>query len=285
SAPSSTRIIAPSTAPPTYPATRPYVVPMVMAKSTDSDATASEMRAPLNTRDSTSRLYWSVPNQCDQEGGVFLSRTMSSCSAPPYEMSHGPTIAATTSTAIVASAQRAERWVRRRRRPGLLCTESRVDRRVQQVGEQIADHDEHRADDDRRRDDVVVARVDRAHREIADARPGEHLLDEHRAAEQRGEKKAEQHDHRRERRAERMAPDDAALGNAFGARGAHVVGRQRVEHRAALIAGDRGRGEQRERRRREHEVRDPVEQRTARRQVIVHHRIDRAARRQQPPPV
>src|SRR4051812_38627486 len=100
---------------------------------------------------------------------------MSSCSFPVYEEMSGPRIAARTSTPMTASDQRAERCDQSRL---ILLTNARIERHLQQVGEQIADHDENRADDDCRRHQIVIARANRAGREQAHARPSEDLLDE-----------------------------------------------------------------------------------------------------------
>src|SRR5215470_94087 len=130
------------------------------------------MRAPQRTRARTSRANASVPNRCVSDGGAFLRRTMSPCATQLCPAKRGPTSATTTRATMTASDHRAVRWARSR--PSVeapLFTDTRVERDVERVGDEVADNDQHRADNNGCRHEVVVAVADGARGEHADARP------------------------------------------------------------------------------------------------------------------
>ena len=84
--------------------------------------------------------------------------------------------------------------------------------------------------------------------------PGENRLGDGRAGEQSGQGEGEEGAHGDQRRAQRVTGDRLALDQALGARRAHVVGPEGVEHEVALVAGVGG---------------DPVERHGDRRQQQV----------------
>ena len=89
--------------------------------------------------------------------------------------------------------------------------------------------------------------------------PAEHLLDQQRPRDQRGQIQAGQRDRREQRVAQRMAPHGAAPTQSLRDRRAHPVARHHLEQRAALVTRDRRRGQQRERADRKHEMPEPIE--------------------------
>ena len=90
----------------------------------------------------------------------------------------------------------------------------------------------------------VVRGDQRLERVGADARPGEHLLDQHVGAEQEGEHHAERGHHRQQRVAEGVGAQHACRGQAAGARRADEVARQHAQHRGARHARERRHGEE-----------------------------------------
>src|SRR5215831_5982074 len=186
----------------------PYAAPIVVETATANTPIANEIRAPQRTRANTSRERSSVPKRCASDGGVFLSRTMSSCSTQLCGVRSGPAIAATTSTAIAISDHRARPLPSKFAQvESRLFTDARVESRVEGVGEEVPDDDEHRADDHGRGDQIVVSAGDRPRGEEPHSGPRKNLLDEYRSADQSGQKDAEQDDDRCERSPQRVPPD------------------------------------------------------------------------------
>src|SRR5688500_9189321 len=68
----------------------------------------------------------------------------------------------------------------------LSVLDSRVDHAVQDVGEEVAEHDPEAADHDEGEHDGIVARIDRGEAEQAEPRPAEDRLGNDRAGEQAG---------------------------------------------------------------------------------------------------
>ena len=66
------REISASTQPPASPASIPSGTPTASAAATERPPAISEARAPQRVRDSTSRPFSSVPNQCASEGGLRI---------------------------------------------------------------------------------------------------------------------------------------------------------------------------------------------------------------------
>src|SRR5690348_16130260 len=100
----------------------------------------------------------------------------------------GPTIAATTRMPITMSDHRAVGCAKSRRTnersleaellEAELLTDARVDRQMQQIGEEVADDDEHRSHDHGRGDQIVVVGRDGARGDESHAGPVEDLFDE-----------------------------------------------------------------------------------------------------------
>ena len=62
-----------SVQPPASPASSPTGTPITSATSTETTPASIEARAPYSTRDSTSRPFSSVPNQCAAEGALRIA--------------------------------------------------------------------------------------------------------------------------------------------------------------------------------------------------------------------
>ena len=106
-------------------------------------------------------------------------------------------------------------------------------------------------------DDGVVAPRDRVVRQQAEARPGENLLDDHRAAENLRDLQTRDRHHRDERVPQAVAIEDGAIGEPLRPRARHVILAHHLEHRRAHEAGEVGDGRQREDDHRHDEILDP----------------------------
>ena len=84
-----------------------------------------------------------------------------------------------------------------------------------------------------------IARHDGADGEPSDAGPREHRLGHHRAAQQERRLQADQGDDRDQRVAQRVMDDHHRLAQALGARRAHEVGAQHLQHGGARQPRDR----------------------------------------------
>ena len=73
---STTRPTTMSIAPPRYPMARPSAVPSTVPSTVASRVMNRMSLAPTMTLDRTSRPSWSVPNQCIDDGALFVA---SSC--------------------------------------------------------------------------------------------------------------------------------------------------------------------------------------------------------------
>ena len=106
---------------------------------------------------------------------------------------------------------------------------------------------------------------------MADARPGEDGLGQHRPGHQAGNREADHGHDRQQRVAQRMHPDDPARREPLGAGGAHVILVQDLEHRGAGHAGDDGERHGAEHDRRQDEMAQGVEESG---RLIGHERVD-----------
>src|SRR6266436_2624003 len=182
-----------------------------MARATEPKPARSDTRVPQTMRESTSRPTLSVPMRWARSGRArVLPR---SCLSGSY----GEITGAKTATAIAMS----------------ITTTPSGPRRVRAACRSNL----HRRAPSRPRKD---AREDRVHHEAAHAGQGEHVLGDHRSADQRAELEAEHGDDRDEGVLEHVATDDARLREPLGPRGAHVVLRKRVEHARTQGARDHG---------------------------------------------
>ena len=70
---STTRPITESIQPPANPASNPSGTPTPDAMPTETSPASMVARAPIITRDSTSRPFSSVPNQCRADGALRIT--------------------------------------------------------------------------------------------------------------------------------------------------------------------------------------------------------------------
>ena len=101
------------------------------------------------------------------------------------------------------------------------------------------------------------------HGELADAREGEDLLDDDGAAEEADELHGEHGEGGPAGVAQHVLVDDAVHAEAAAAERADVVARQRVDHRAAHLLGDRGDRADRQRDDRQGHRREPAGEATS----------------------
>ena len=150
----------------------------------------------------------------------------------------GATGAAAGASALTSSASRAQ---------------ARIDDDVEHVDDEVDDDDAGREQHDDIAHDRQVAVGDRLEDEAAEPRQGEDVLDHHRAGEQVGELQPHHREHRHHGVAQHVAPEHASRRLALGARGAHEVLAQHVEHRRADDAREDRRLHDRQRHGRQHE--------------------------------
>ena len=122
--------------------------------------------------------------------------------------------------------------------------ETGVDEGGDGVGHKVGDDDEGGRDQRDPHDDGDVGGADGVHEEGAQALHGEDAFGDDRAAQQATQVEGEVGDHRQGDVAHHVAADDAALGQADGAGGAHVVLAEVLQHLAAHHAGVDGRGDE-----------------------------------------
>ena len=116
----------------------------------------------------------------------------------------------------------------------------RVDEAIGEVGQQVHQDDGEGVDDHHALQHRVVALVERADDQLAQARPVEDDLGQHRVADQDAEIEPDDRDHGNEAVAEGVAPDDGARRHALGARRADVILAEHLEHRRARHPRDIG---------------------------------------------
>src|SRR3989441_2702508 len=133
-------------------------------------------------------------------------------------------------------------------------SDPRVEVGVEQVHDQVDEHERGREEKDRRLHHRVVAVVDRLNRQAADARPGEDRLGDDRAAEQRAKLDPDDGHDRDRGVLERVLPNDRRTAHAFGPRRADVVLAQHLEHARPRQPRDAGGREEPEGDRRQDEV-------------------------------
>ena len=127
-----------------------------------------------------------------------------------------------------------------RRRPESAIAASGADARVclgvAHVGQHVPGQGQARAQHEVGHDKRIVARHDALVEELPQARQGEYLLDDDRAADEAGDGQAQQRDDRQQGVSQCVAVDDHVLGEALGARGEDVVLAQHLQHGGAHVA-------------------------------------------------
>src|SRR6266850_1866316 len=115
----------------------------------------------------------------------------------------------------------------------LLIADARVEDRVEQVHDQVHHHEGSGDQQHAPLHQRIVAGLDRAHHHGAEPGPGEHGLGEDGPAEQIAHLHPDHGEDRVERVLEHVPRDDHPLGQALGARRAHVVLPDDLEHARA----------------------------------------------------
>src|SRR5215211_3618849 len=224
-------------------------MPMVVASATAATPAESELREPQTSRLQTSRPALSVPSQCLALGGS--SKSVRTVAVGLYRPVTGAPIARSTTRTRKARPARAigfsPKPVRTRANgPGVVrtaascsgvpvpgdataliamsaVTDPRVDRGVGQIGQEVADQHGHGVEERGAHEDGVVAEEGGVDAQPSHPRPGEDLLDQHRAADQTRQAESEDRQEGRERVREGVAPNDRPFAQALGAGGPDVV--------------------------------------------------------------
>ena len=142
---------------------------------------------------------------------------------------------------------------------GTADADARVERGVQDVGEQVEQHHEHRGDGHPRQDHRIVGALERVEEQQPEAGPAEDALDHDHPAEEHPGVDGDDGHERDQRVAQRVPADHLATRHALRPRGAHVVGVQHLEHAVALVATPRRHAREHEHRHRQHHVLDEVD--------------------------
>src|SRR2546425_498043 len=233
----------------------PRVVPRTPAKITAVKPTMIETRAPNMSRERTSRPRWSVPRRwsavppaCHAGGrnrspstptsGLWGARTLAkiAISTDVRMITHGMS----GNPSVRKAARRPARF--RVADTGRLCaalpfiSDPRVDDRIEDVNQEIGDHDHGAAHQDVRLNDGEVAEGDALEEQTADARPGEDRLHDDRRVDHDHEIDPGQRDDRNQRVLERVLGDDERLRQPLEPRELHVFRTQNLEHRRAREA-------------------------------------------------
>src|SRR3954453_7720350 len=135
----------------------------------------------------------------------------------------------------------------------------RVEDRVEDVGDQVEQHDDGGADDQPAQHDVDVVVADPVVEQVAPHPvPDEDRLGDDRGPEEGADPQRDDRRQRDQRVAQPVLEDGAPVGQALGPGQAHVVRAQDVEHRGALEPAPGGEGQQRQADGRQHEVAETV---------------------------
>ena len=128
--------------------------------------------------------------------------------------------------------------------PGVAAHPPRIHQPVGEVGQQVGDDNEERVDHHHALQHRVVALVEGADDQLAEARPVEDDLGQHRIADQDAEIESDHGHHRDHRVAERVPPDHDPRRHALRPRRADVILAQHAEHARTRDAHDVGHHDQ-----------------------------------------
>src|SRR5262249_25821873 len=255
-----------SMAPPRCPAAAPITTPTVRAMSIAVTPTASEIRPPSSMRAKRSWPRSSVPSGCAHEGPRSFALKSMSLMGTRYIA--GPTTTATTMAKSTTAPRAASRWRRKRRNAsshsesafvagaaageeatcsvglrvltGLSVRNPRIEPAVQQIGDQVEQHDQARENERDCHDDGRVVGEDGADQQGPDARHPEDLLGDDRAREDGRDLQRHQGQDGNEGIAHRVLHDGRLLGESLGPGGVDVVELNYFEHGRAHEARQRG---------------------------------------------
>jgi hypothetical protein len=137
-------------------------------------------------------------------------------------------------------------------------SDARISFRIEQVGDEVDEHEHERQEEHRALDRGQVALGDRREDVPPHARPGEDGLGQQAAGEVVARVERQHRDDRDERGAQRVAPHHRRLAQSLGAGGAHEVAGERLAHRAARHAGEERHRAHAQGDRRQHQEREPA---------------------------
>src|SRR6185369_976813 len=207
------------------------------------------------TRTRVSRPRSSVPNQWDADGGWRTEVQL--CAIGSYGLNNGAKTASTIKNATMANPKTAllrRKSRRKARRSGVSATsfaainlvltamsamsrtQSRIDKDVGDVGEQIEHDVDGRCDEYDALHHRVVAIEDGVDDQLAEARNRENLFGQHCARQERPEFKRAERDDGGQRVAHGVLEDDGAFVEAFRARRPHVIAFEDLQHGATRVA-------------------------------------------------
>src|SRR5262245_7794235 len=203
-------------------------MPIKPDTKTTAKATKSETREPWITRLKISRPRLSVPSKCAEPsawGGRIIA--VSSCLLGSWGASAGPKMPTRTNDKTITPPVNALTWSRGNRRASVpICrsvADSRVNDCIKAIDNQVDGDERSGVGKDHTGDQRIVARIERGDEQAAAARPGEDGFDDDRAAQQGAQFQSDHGNHRDQRVARDMAPDDFFLAQAFGPGGADEV--------------------------------------------------------------
>src|ERR1700722_18432496 len=285
------RVMATSATEPVIAAASPSVTPAMNETHITERPMNSDTRAPKMRRDSISWPSPSVPSTKRQEppfshtgGARTASRNWSigEWGATTFAVSARRTMMAKTASPITAprfsrnaaqndaSGEGCARTAAASSPIGLVSAATSaamadpgIDDSVDEIDDQIDQDDDGGDEQNAALQRWIIAPANGVDEPMADPRPGEDRLRQHRPSHQAGNREADDRHHRQEGVAQGVNADDPGGRQPLGARGAHVIFAQDFEHRGASHAGG-----DRERHGAEHD----------RRQDEVPQRIEKSAR-------
>src|SRR6266852_2341417 len=176
---------------------------MAAAMPTETNPTASEPRAPYSMRESTSRPSWSVPSGWARLGPSNMFRSAGRWGS--QGASTGASSASANRQSTTTPPAMASRFFVKARQKYLRASpsspvsaeaDSGIHEPVGEVGTEIGDEGQGGDDHEVAHDHRVVALEDRLHHELAHAGNREDGLDDHAAADESGQRQAEDRDQR-----------------------------------------------------------------------------------------
>src|SRR5712692_1883895 len=232
------RMMSWSTQRPMKPARSPHSEPTRAARAVAVRPTTREMRAPKRRRLRRSRPNSSVPSGCPAVRMGARRRAVSMTSGS-RGASHGASTASTAMTATSPRPKRAELLLRNRRTRSVIA-DARVENGVEEIDDEVDEHEGRGDEEHAALDERIVARLDGAHHHGAEPRPGEDRLRQDGPAQEKAHLQPQHRDDGIDRVLEHVPRDDGTLGEALGTRRADVVLPDDLEHARAREAREGG---------------------------------------------
>src|SRR2546422_6573457 len=225
-----------SVRPPRYPEIRPSTVPTVPATPMAMRETRREIRLPQMIRLSTSRPKRSVPSGCSRSPRSIQTGGIDFCVMSPsvglWGARYGANSAVKTSVARTMPGNHGSFNL------GTGTADPRVEVGVQHVHEEVSREVEGTQHQHAGLHDGIVPPGDRLEDQSSEARPGEHGLGDHGAAQELHEEHHGKGDDRHQGILQAMLPEHDLLVESLQAGELDVVGAEHLEHRGAREAQD-----------------------------------------------